>query len=108
MGSRLENHLELLVMWHEQPESISHMFSRPLSSEMEPSLVSLLQLPTMSSPSAMVQRPLMVSMRKQSLFNLSLTRLSSSLSLEEEDESLESWLRSLREARKTRSFTFAF
>jgi hypothetical protein len=30
-GSRLENHFELLIMWHKQPESISHVFSRPLS-----------------------------------------------------------------------------
>jgi hypothetical protein len=27
--SRLENHFELLVMWREQPESMSHVFSRP-------------------------------------------------------------------------------
>jgi hypothetical protein len=31
MESRLENHLSLMVMWHEQPESMSHMFSRPSS-----------------------------------------------------------------------------
>jgi hypothetical protein len=31
MGSRLENHLELLVMWCKQIESMSHVFSRPLS-----------------------------------------------------------------------------
>ena len=29
MGVRLENHLELLIMWHEHPESTSHVFSRP-------------------------------------------------------------------------------
>jgi hypothetical protein len=29
--SRLENHLVFLVMWHEHLESMSHMFSRPLS-----------------------------------------------------------------------------
>jgi len=31
MGSRLENHLELPVMWREQPESMSHVFSKPPS-----------------------------------------------------------------------------
>jgi len=30
-GSRLENYFELPVMWREQPESMSHMFSRPSS-----------------------------------------------------------------------------
>jgi hypothetical protein len=29
MGSRLENHIVLLVVWREQPESMSHVFSRP-------------------------------------------------------------------------------
>jgi hypothetical protein len=29
-GSRLKNYFELLVMWHEQLESMSHVFSRPL------------------------------------------------------------------------------
>jgi hypothetical protein len=29
-GSRLENHLLLLVMWHEQLEYMSHMFSMPM------------------------------------------------------------------------------
>ena len=29
MGSRLENHFEHTVMWREQPELMSHVFSRP-------------------------------------------------------------------------------
>src|SRR6185312_908369 len=28
-GVRLENHLRLPVMWRKQPESMSHMFSKP-------------------------------------------------------------------------------
>jgi hypothetical protein len=46
--------------------------------------------------------------KEVSPFRLSLTRLSSSLSLEEEDESSESWWRSPREARNAHCFTLPF
>jgi hypothetical protein len=61
--------------------------------------MSVLKFYRRSSPRAMVQRPPAVSAMKHSPFSLSSTRLSVSSSLKEDIESLESWSRSLREAR---------